>query len=76
MAMTTAQELRAEGIAEGKREAVLTVLRTRFRRVPKDVEKAIRQMTDPIVLDSWTVQAVACQSMDEFTMDEFTEALR
>jgi hypothetical protein len=57
---------KAEGKAEGKIEAVLTVLRTRFNRVPKDVEKAIRQMTDPIALDSWTAQAAACQSMNEF----------
>ena len=74
MTRTMAEELRAEGIAEGeargkvrgKTEAVLTVLQTRFNRVPKDVEKAIRQMTDPIALDSWTAQAASCQSMREF----------
>jgi flagellar biosynthesis/type III secretory pathway protein FliH len=56
----------ALGEARGKIEAVLTVLRTRFHRIPKDVETAIRQMTDPISLDSWTAQAATCQSMDEF----------
>ena len=56
----------ARGEVRGKIEAVLTVLRTRFRRVPKDVEKAIRQMSDPIALDSWTALAVVCKSMDEF----------
>ena len=75
MAMTMAEKLllegEAHGIVKGKAEAVLTFLRTRFHRVPKDVEKAIRQMTDPIALDSWTAQAAACQSMDEFA-----EALR
>jgi hypothetical protein len=61
----------ARGKAAGKIEAVLTVLRTRFRRIPKDVERAIRQMSDPISLDSWTAQAATCQSMNEFA-----EALR
>jgi predicted transposase/invertase (TIGR01784 family) len=75
MAQTTAQELllegKTEGIAIGKIEAVLTVLRTRFHKVPKDVEKAVRQMTDPVALDSWTAHAATCK-----TMDEFAEALR
>ena len=74
MTRTMAEELILEGEtrgkakwkAEGKTEAVLTVLRTRFNRVPKDVEKAILQMTDPIALDSWTAQAASCQSMREF----------
>ena len=61
----------AEGEANGEirkgREAVVTVLRTRFKRVPKEVEKTIRQMVDLVALESWLVQAVACQSMDEFT---------
>ena len=59
------------GSVEGKIEAVLTVLRTRFHRIPKDVEKAVHQMTDLIALDSWTAQAATCQSMSEFA-----EALR
>jgi len=74
MTRTMAEELILEGEARGeargkvrgKTEAVLTVLQTRFNRVPKDVEKAIRQITDPIALDSWTAQAASCQSMREF----------
>ena len=70
MTRTMAEELILEGEARGKvrgkTEAVLTVLQTRFNRVPKDVEKAIRQMTDPVALDSWTAQAASCQSMREF----------
>jgi len=57
---------RAEGKAEGKAETILTVLRARFHRLPKETEKAIRQMTDPIALDSWAIQAATCQSIDEF----------
>jgi hypothetical protein len=56
----------ARGEARGKIEAVLTVLRSRFRRVPKDVETTIRQMTDPVALDSWTAQAATCKTLDEF----------
>jgi hypothetical protein len=60
----------AEGEANGEirkgREAVVTVLRTRFKKVPKEVEKVIRQMVDLVALESWLVQAAACQSMDEF----------
>jgi hypothetical protein len=52
--------------ATGKAETVLAVLRARFNRIPKDVERTIRQMIDPIALDSWAAQAATCQSMDEF----------
>ena len=56
----------ARGKAEGKAETVLTVLRARFRRVPKRVEDTIRQMTDPIAIDSWAEHAATCQSLEEF----------
>ena len=59
-------EGKVEGKAEGKAEGILTVLRTRFNRIPKDVEKAVLQMTDPIALDSWTAYATTCQTMNEF----------
>jgi len=49
----------ARGKAEGKAEAggdmVLTVRRARFKKIPKDVEKAILAITDSIALKSWTV---------------------
>jgi hypothetical protein len=67
-------ELRDEGIAIGeerseikwKADMLLKVLRGKFNKVPKEVEKAIRQMTDPIALESWAIHAATCQSMDEF----------
>jgi len=52
--------------AEGKAETLLKILRERFNRIPKETEKSIRQMTDPIALDSWAVQAATCKSMNEF----------
>jgi predicted transposase/invertase (TIGR01784 family) len=75
MAMTTAQDLLLEGKAEGKVEGkagmVLAVIRDKFKKIPKGVETAIRQMTDPIALDSLAVHAAHSK-----TMDEFAEALR
>ena len=55
-----------KGTTKGKAETILAILRARFRRVPKECESAIRQMTDPIALDSWAVHAATCQSMNEF----------
>jgi hypothetical protein len=57
---------KAEGKTEGKTETLVKILRARFKRVPKDVEKTIRAMTDPIALDSWAVHAATCSSMDDF----------
>ena len=56
----------AKGEAKGKAEAVLTFLRTRFKKVPKRVEQSIRKTTDLNILDSWTARAATCQSIDEF----------
>ena len=54
------------GKAEAGRNMILAVLRARFKRIPKDVEKAIFAISDPIALESWAAQAATCQSMDEF----------
>ena len=59
-------EGKAEGKTEGKAETVLTVLRARFQNIPQEVENAIRQMRDPIALDSWAAQAATSLSMEEF----------
>jgi len=75
MAMTTAQELILEGKAEGKAEAgrgmVLTFLRAKFGKVPKGIEQTIRQMSDPVALESLAVHAAHSK-----TLDEFSEALK
>ena len=57
--------------SEGKAETILTILRTRFNKVPLEVEDALCAMTSPMKLDSWAAQAATCQSMEEFA-----EALR
>ena len=59
-------EGKAEGKTEGKAETLLRVLRVRFHRVPKEIEKMIQAMKDPTVLDSYTELAVTCQSLAEF----------
>jgi len=57
---------RAEERIVAKAETVLTLLQTKFHRVPKGTEKAIRQMTDPIALDSLAAHILGCGSMAEF----------
>jgi hypothetical protein len=54
------------GEAKGKADMLLKILLGRFDKVPRETEKAIRRMTDPIALDSWAVHAATCQSMKEF----------
>ena len=66
MAKTMAEELWTGGKAEQGRNMVLTVLKARFQGVPQEVENAIRQMNDPIALDSWAAQAATSLSMEEF----------
>ena len=66
MIKTIFEEREMKGKAEGKAETVLTVLRARFRQVPKRVKNAISQMTDPIALDSWAEHAATCQTLEEF----------
>jgi hypothetical protein len=60
-----------KGKTESGRNMVLTALRTKFGRIPKDVEKAVLAMSDPIALESLLAQAIQSD-----TMDEFAEVLR
>ena len=54
----------ARGEAKGR---VLAILQTRFRKVPKDIEKAVRAMVDLTALKSLAVNAETCQSLEEFS---------
>ena len=56
----------ARGEAEGKADMLLKIIQWKFNKIPKKVEKSIRQMTDPVALDSWAMQAAICKSLDEF----------
>ena len=57
-------EMKSE--AKWKADTLLKILRGKFDRVPKETEKAINKMTDPVALDSWAIHAATCQSMEEF----------
>jgi flagellar biosynthesis/type III secretory pathway protein FliH len=54
------------GHIEGKIESVLTVLQTRFKKIPKQIESTIRNIDDPAVLETLIVQSVACKTLNEF----------
>ncbi|GHT13578.1 hypothetical protein FACS1894170_09730 [Planctomycetales bacterium] len=56
----------ARGEARGKRDTIVAILRRRFKRVPKALETAIRQLNDPVVLESFAVEAAVCNSLAEF----------
>ena len=61
----------ARGKAELGRNMVITALRTKFKRVPKDVERGVRKMSDSIALESLLAQAI-----ESDTLAEFSEALK
>ncbi|MDR1964640.1 MAG: Rpn family recombination-promoting nuclease/putative transposase [Planctomycetaceae bacterium] len=71
MATSTMQELKDEGEAKFGRNAVLSVLRKRFTKVPPKIETAIFQMNDPIALES-----LHSYALDSQTLDEFANALK
>jgi len=68
---TILEQFRAEGKAEGEaigeaRGKVLTILETRFSKVPQNIERTVREMMDPVALESLVEHAKACQSLNEF----------
>ncbi len=62
MAMTTAKEFELEGGAK----MIVTVLSTRFGRVPASVKKAIEACSDFDALDSLAALAATCKNIEEF----------
>ena len=71
MMKTIFEEQQDIGEAKGKAKMVINALRTRFGRVPKDMEQTILAMSDSIALESLHVQAIQSN-----TLDEFAEGLR
>ncbi|MDR0336470.1 MAG: Rpn family recombination-promoting nuclease/putative transposase [Planctomycetaceae bacterium] len=83
MSLTFLEKLEAKGEARGEargeakgeakfgRNAVLSVLRKRFTKVPTKIETTIQQMNDPIALESLVIDAATCR-----TLKEFAEILR
>ena len=67
MIATIFEEREAIGRAEGEAMgSVLTALRVRFKKVPKDIEKAVRTMVDLTALKSLASHAETCPSLEEF----------
>jgi len=66
MRKTIFEEREEIGEIKAGRNMVLAVLRARFKKVPKGIEQAIRQMNDPIALESRAADAATCQSLEEF----------
>ena len=73
MAKTMAEELWVGGKTEGKteagREIILEILREKFGKVPKNIERAINQMNDPIALKSLAARTGNCKTLDEFVAE-------
>jgi hypothetical protein len=60
---------RAEEKIETGREMLLEFLRGRFGKVPKNIERAINQMNDPIALKSLAARTGNCRTLDEFAAE-------
>jgi hypothetical protein len=61
-------ETRGIAIGEGKwkAEGIVTVLKSRFGKVPTRIVKLVGSYSDPIVLESWLGFAATCKSLKEF----------
>ena len=55
------------GLVIGKVEAILTILKTRFNRIPSEIKKSLNKMADPVALDSLVAHAAGCKSIKDFT---------
>ena len=66
MVMTTAERLFTDGKVENGRSMVLRALREKFKTVPEDVERAVNQKGDPIVLESLLAQVIGSNTLEEF----------
>ena len=56
----------AKGSTETAREIILESIREKFGKVPKNIERAINQMNDPIALKSLAVRTGNCKTLAEF----------
>ncbi|MDR2437807.1 MAG: Rpn family recombination-promoting nuclease/putative transposase [Planctomycetaceae bacterium] len=63
-------EGKIEGIAMGKAEAILDILKMRFKKsVPRSINNKVLSIRDSIVLASLTESAITCQSLKDFSED-------
>jgi len=66
MAMSTMQELLNEGEVKGEKGAILRFLEGRFGKVPQTICEAVNSYSDLTALQSLSVLAGSCKSLDEF----------
>lgn len=74
MAMTTAEELRLQGVAAGKAEGkvegmvviILDILTDRFGKIPASLEKKINTIKDSARLSGLGKRAETCKTLDDF----------
>jgi len=66
MATSTMQEIEARGEVRTGRNMVLKALRTKFKKVPKEIEEAVLGKSDSIALESLLEQVFLCDTLDEF----------
>lgn len=60
---------RAEEKTTARREMLLAFLRGKFGKVPKNIERVINQMNDPIALESLAARTANCKTLDEFVAE-------
>ncbi len=73
MTQTIAEALREEGFLEGLRRAalrtsqdiLLSLLRTKFQRVPKATEKVVRATHDAAQLDAWLSRVLTASTLED-----------
>ena len=74
MAMSTMQEIEARGEVRGeargkiesKKETILDLLEARFGKVPKAISNTVNSYSDLVALQSLSVFAGTCGSLNEF----------
>jgi predicted transposase YdaD len=57
---------REEGLTKGERESIARVLSARFGTVPDDIRRAIEANSDRSALESLTIHAAICDTIDDF----------
>jgi hypothetical protein len=62
-------EGRAEEKTETAREMILEFVRGKFGKVPRNIERTVNQMNDPIALKSLLARTANCKTLDEFAAE-------
>ncbi len=66
MGLTVAEKLHQDGMAKGKIESVITVLETRFGKLPASLQKKLVNLQDGARIEKVLKLAATCQSLKEF----------